>query len=137
MVVLCLLFFSFVFLCYGDHRDLLVLTHSFPTRRSSDLRLRQALLAISDVLGLRGRAFLLRAWRRLLSGRAELRGGVAPPHHGSDSAWEGSVRRIDVGIPVRGEGEVERCPQEPRRRSSSDEVARTADRKSTRLNSSH
>src|SRR3546814_14772429 len=22
---------------YGDHRDLLVLTHSFPTRRSSDL----------------------------------------------------------------------------------------------------
>src|SRR3546814_16381680 len=23
--------------CYGDHRDLHVLTHSFPTRRSSDL----------------------------------------------------------------------------------------------------
>src|SRR3546814_12385678 len=25
------------FSCYGDHRDLHVLTHSFPTRRSSDL----------------------------------------------------------------------------------------------------
>src|SRR3546814_9265972 len=31
---MCLLFF---FECYGDHRDLHVLTHSFPTRRSSDL----------------------------------------------------------------------------------------------------
>src|SRR3546814_1605103 len=28
----------FFFECYGDHRDLHVLTHSFPTRRSSDLR---------------------------------------------------------------------------------------------------
>src|SRR3546814_10374119 len=27
----------FFFECYGDHRDLHVLTHSFPTRRSSDL----------------------------------------------------------------------------------------------------
>src|SRR3546814_255119 len=27
----------FFFVCYGDHRDLHVLTHSFPTRRSSDL----------------------------------------------------------------------------------------------------
>src|SRR3546814_7786600 len=26
-----------LFECYGDHRDLHVLTHSFPTRRSSDL----------------------------------------------------------------------------------------------------
>src|SRR3546814_12581807 len=31
---LCL---SFLFEGYGDHRDLHVLTHSFPTRRSSDL----------------------------------------------------------------------------------------------------
>src|SRR3546814_11804862 len=29
----CLFFLS----CYGDHRDLHLLTHSFPTRRSSDL----------------------------------------------------------------------------------------------------
>src|SRR3546814_2444963 len=28
---------SFFFELYGDHRDLHVLTHSFPTRRSSDL----------------------------------------------------------------------------------------------------
>src|SRR3546814_14222946 len=27
----------FFFYCCGDHRDLHVLTHSFPTRRSSDL----------------------------------------------------------------------------------------------------
>src|SRR3546814_1377228 len=27
----------FLFSCDGDHRDLPVLTHSFPTRRSSDL----------------------------------------------------------------------------------------------------
>src|SRR3546814_12054438 len=31
----------FVYL-YGDHRDLHVLTHSFPTRRSSDLDFEQA-----------------------------------------------------------------------------------------------
>src|SRR3546814_6181170 len=30
-------FLVFFFECYGDHRDLHVLTHSFPTRRSSDL----------------------------------------------------------------------------------------------------
>src|SRR3546814_11969544 len=30
-------YFMFFFLRYGDHRDLHVLTHSFPTRRSSDL----------------------------------------------------------------------------------------------------
>src|SRR3546814_14761746 len=29
--------FRFLFEVYGDHRDLHVLTHSFPTRRSSDL----------------------------------------------------------------------------------------------------
>src|SRR3546814_8398350 len=30
----------FFFYCYGDHRDLHVLTHSFPTRRSSDLQIK-------------------------------------------------------------------------------------------------
>src|SRR3546814_12949448 len=29
--------FNFFFYGYGDHRDLHVLTHSFPTRRASDL----------------------------------------------------------------------------------------------------
>src|SRR3546814_18044310 len=32
-----LFFVCFLFLVYDDHRDLHVLTHSFPTRRSSDL----------------------------------------------------------------------------------------------------
>src|SRR3546814_2330171 len=36
MYFLDVLFF-FLFELYGDHRDLHVLTHSFPTRRSSDL----------------------------------------------------------------------------------------------------
>src|SRR3546814_10751491 len=31
--------FSLCFSCYGDHLDLHVLSHSFPTRRSSDLSL--------------------------------------------------------------------------------------------------
>src|SRR3546814_8419262 len=35
-----LVFCHFFFEGYGDHRDLHVLTHSFPTRRSSDLRAR-------------------------------------------------------------------------------------------------
>src|SRR3546814_11855608 len=34
--LLCVVFL-FLFYGYGDHRDLHVLTHSFPTRRSSDL----------------------------------------------------------------------------------------------------
>src|SRR3546814_21169219 len=33
---------GFVFEGYGDHRDLHVLTHSFPTRRSSDLAVHHA-----------------------------------------------------------------------------------------------
>src|SRR3546814_10724234 len=32
-----LIFFFFFFQCYGEHRDLHVLTHSVPTRRLSDL----------------------------------------------------------------------------------------------------
>src|SRR3546814_6024883 len=35
--------FCFSFVCYGDHRDLHLLTHSFPTRRSSDRRAPAAL----------------------------------------------------------------------------------------------
>src|SRR3546814_8080224 len=39
----------FFFSLYGDHRDLHVLTHSFPTRRSSDLHHRRA-----DEIGIGG-----------------------------------------------------------------------------------
>src|SRR3546814_15440652 len=34
---------------YGEHRDLHVLTHSFPTRRSSDLQARRFLLVEYDI----------------------------------------------------------------------------------------
>src|SRR3546814_14932632 len=37
--MLVLYCYRLFFECYGDHRDLHVLTHSFPTRRSSDLQL--------------------------------------------------------------------------------------------------
>src|SRR3546814_5435830 len=37
MLYFCYSFFYFFFECDGDHRDLHVLTHSVPTRRSSDL----------------------------------------------------------------------------------------------------
>src|SRR3546814_14500360 len=36
-ISICHCMFLFFFYWYGDHRDLHVLTHSFPTRRSSDL----------------------------------------------------------------------------------------------------
>src|SRR3546814_12154613 len=38
----------FFFYLYGDHRDLLVLTHSFPTRLSSDLARRVAAMFAAD-----------------------------------------------------------------------------------------
>src|SRR3546814_12631065 len=40
---------SFLFELYDDHRDLHVLTHSFPTRRSSDLAEKQILRALSKM----------------------------------------------------------------------------------------
>src|SRR3546814_5956400 len=40
------MFFVFFFSWYGDHRDLHVLTHSFPTRRSSDLRISELLSGV-------------------------------------------------------------------------------------------
>src|SRR3546814_17172557 len=39
--------FVFFFECDCDHRDLHVLTHSFPTRRSSDLAVYQLLVALA------------------------------------------------------------------------------------------
>src|SRR3546814_2304045 len=43
--------YSFIFLCYGNHRDLHVLTHSFPTRRSSDLRSQLIDRAVDNLTG--------------------------------------------------------------------------------------
>src|SRR3546814_16380423 len=56
----------FFFECYGDHRDLHVLTHSFPTRRSSDLardfrtRVREAGVLVPDLAYRRGLRWLTR-----------------------------------------------------------------------------
>src|SRR3546814_19722039 len=44
-------FFLFFFLLYGDHLDLHVLTPSFPTRRSSDLREDGAVLVAVTITG--------------------------------------------------------------------------------------
>src|SRR3546814_124428 len=46
-IYVCML--AFFFLCYGDHRDLHVLPHSFPPRRSSDLP--NLLVIVADDLG--------------------------------------------------------------------------------------
>src|SRR3546814_18087217 len=49
--------FSFCFECTGDHRDLHVPTHSFPTRRSSDL-LENCTSNVQEVVGLSLRVFV-------------------------------------------------------------------------------
>src|SRR3546814_20229790 len=52
MFVYSLICFSVFFYLYGDHRDLHVLTHSFPTRRSSDPLLLRPVLALAATGGL-------------------------------------------------------------------------------------
>src|SRR3546814_16847279 len=104
---------------YGSTRDLLVLTHSFPKRRSSD-----------------------RQWRRLLRLPAPRRRGAAamlqPAHDGAVAAEhlyavdaEGEV----VGpVTLRpGAARHHQRPGDERRRLAGP----AGDRKSTRLNSSH
>src|SRR3546814_5093269 len=50
------MYFFFLFYAYGDHRDLHVLTHSFPTRRSSVLReFQRRRDAVATGGGLKGR----------------------------------------------------------------------------------
>src|SRR3546814_12690368 len=46
----------FVFSCYGHHRDLHVLTHPFPPRRSSDLSNAVDMVAVDSVAALTPRA---------------------------------------------------------------------------------
>src|SRR3546814_15563251 len=55
------LYILFLFYCYGDHRNLHVLTHSFPTRGSSDL----AVLALGQVQFLRRQQLFERSERVL------------------------------------------------------------------------
>src|SRR3546814_15768463 len=92
---------------YGDHRDLHVLTHSFPTRRSSDLFLNNPIIA------------------------------VAPPDHPLCNAATLSLQDLtDYPLLVREPGSGTRRAGEDYLRQKRAHYAQT-DRKSTRLNSSH
>src|SRR3546814_5209645 len=68
---------------YGDHRDLHVLTHSFPTRRPSDLNFLASLIAALVIPG-----------TRLMTSAGMLRGGV--------SANLMSLGALDFGLIVDG-----------------------------------
>src|SRR3546814_6570031 len=77
--------FYFFFICYGSHLDLHGLTHSFPTRRSSDLRrprlhrIARRKPGISCLPPQVGRAGVLRRFRRprgLFEGERCRRGAV-------------------------------------------------------------
>src|SRR3546814_17945276 len=85
----------FCFEGYGDHRDLHVLTHSFPTRRSSDLVYQRPVRAPEQAVSVRGH--------------------------------EGIVKGPRVGVERRVGGMADHGQLNPD----------AADRKSTRLNSSH
>src|SRR3546814_14613591 len=96
----------FFFEGYGSHRDLHGLTHSFPTRRSSDLS-RRPLARIDDAIG---------AARAVARGRDRLEHVVEAAADLRTAGAEGAAR-IGAAELVAQRGE--------------------ADRKSTRLNSSH
>src|SRR3546814_11027452 len=99
----------FFFYRCGDHRELPVLTHSFPTRRSSDLAPETATLQVTAPYG-------TAETRTLTVDRREYR-----------------IQRID-GIAK----EYVSPPEAVLARIRADaEAAAAADRKSTRLNSSH
>src|SRR3546814_17316815 len=93
----------------GAHRDLPVLTHSFPTRRSSDLE--RMIIAFGDIAALRG------IDRRRLDQRA--RQFVNERAMAVESGEQPREQRRKIGPPR------EPLAEQPR------------DRKSTRLNSSH
>src|SRR3546814_14717357 len=97
-----LFLFSCFFLlceCDGDHRELHVLTHSFPTRRSSNLA-----------------------------------GGMRMPDW-VDTAWRDYARRLPSDCLL----ELKEVKPEPRTlgKTPAQMMQAEADRKSTRLNSSH
>src|SRR3546814_11438107 len=100
--------FFFFFYGYGYHRDLHVLTHSFPTRRSSDLQLD------------------LRFDKRAKRSRREI----------VDA--EGDRRRVRGAGLAAGPDRDDHRVREGRERPAMAGVDRVEiDRKSTRLNSSH
>src|SRR3546814_20925892 len=99
----------FFFYCYGDNRDLHVLTHSFPTRLSSDL---------DDFAQ---------------------HGGLVFGHGGRGEKGVPARRlQIDTGLLERGHIRQRRFALLPRGGQDTDAFTlMLADRKSTRLNSRH
>src|SRR3546814_14620436 len=109
-MIICV-FILFFFYVYGDHRDLHVLTHSFPTRRSSDLVPVRAFTAAGQ-----------RGLTTLPSGSTRSSGARQPALFGASGASErmkySAADSTAAGAALTG----------PRV---------CGDRKSTRLNSSH
>src|SRR3546814_18261612 len=117
---------TFFFSRYGDHRDLHVLTHSFPTRRSSDLFGVKRYAALVAVVGLEMRAVqaVLERPERIACARQfdldHIGAEVGQQHRGRRPGDEGAVFN------------------HPHVRENLAHTWRSAgDRKSTRLNSSH
>src|SRR3546814_11413452 len=66
-LVIQIFYYVFFFYCYVDHRNLHVLTHSFPTRRSSDLGLAiLVLLFVSPLCALSSALFSVRVGHHVL-----------------------------------------------------------------------
>src|SRR3546814_13707383 len=109
------MYYYVVFSCYGDHRDLHVLTHSFPTRRSSDLP--------RDAEGLRrlkAMGFSDKRLAYLALQSANLQPGTRTATARGSGLIHEAVKAMTGGVT---EAEVR--------------ALRHKDRKSTRLNSSH
>src|SRR3546814_2979772 len=94
-------FFIFFFSWYGDHRDLHVLTHSFPTRRSSDLcrdpdgrQAHRRSAARADTLGADPREHLVRR-RRPRARRSDDRDDQRSEEHTSELQ---SLMRISYAV---------------------------------------
>src|SRR3546814_21164520 len=111
MVGFCFLI-VFFFLCTGSHRDLHVRTHSFPTRRSSDL-------VTSDPALVRGAA------RVVLPGVGAFRAC-----RDALAAVPGMIEAMEEAVLERGVPFLGICV-------GMQLLAERGDRKSTRLNSSH
>src|SRR3546814_16881922 len=103
--LICFVFFFFFFYCYGDHRDLHVLTHSFPTRRSSDRlfvsqpAVTQQLQALERELGVR---LFERSGRRLVPTREgetlyELARPLVEGIDGLGGVFREKLRGLDAG----------------------------------------
>src|SRR3546814_6859704 len=86
------------FVCYGDHRDLHGLSHSFPSRRSSDLATPRSKVARSKAA--RPRLDRAEAW--LISGPTATRNLPPAPPSGSAAAWR-SGTTIPLAISRRSE----------------------------------